>query len=81
MCAASCLHEIYFKVVFQNTVFIHICRCPGIYLLYKAEKPSLSVHPSVCTFWHDDNSAVSARIETGLARNESCVFEDHKVYF
>ena len=44
-------------------------------LLYKAEKPS------VCTFWHADISAVSARIETGLARNESCVFEDHKVYF
>ena len=52
-------------------------------LLYKAEKPSvyLSVRPSVCTFWHADISAVSARIETGLARNESCVFEDHKVYF
>ena len=56
-------------------------------LLYKAEKPSvclsvcLSVCPSVCTFWHADISAVSARIETGLARNESCVFEDHKVYF
>ena len=32
-------------------------------------------------FWHADNSAVSARIETGHARNESCVFEDHKVYF
>ena len=49
-------------------------------LLYKAEKPP--VCPSVCLhFWHADNSAVSARIETGLARNESCVFEDHKVYF
>ena len=48
-------------------------------LLYKAEKPS--VRPSVCTFWHADNSAVSARIEAGLARNESCVFEDDKVYF
>ena len=34
----------------------------------------------VCTFWHANISAVSARIETGLARNESCVFEDHKVY-
>ena len=49
-------------------------------LLYKAEKPSVCL--SVCTFWHADISAVSARIEkTGLARNESCVFEDHKVYF
>ena len=48
-------------------------------LLYKAEKPS--VCPSVCTFWHADISAVSAWIETGLARNEGCVFEDHKVYF
>ena len=47
-------------------------------LLYKAEKPSvcLSVH-----LRHADNSAVSTRIEMGLARNESCVFEDHKVYF
>ena len=48
-------------------------------LLYKAEKPS--VRPSVCLhFWHAYSSVVSARIETGLARNESCVFEDHKVY-
>ena len=52
-------------------------------LPYKAEKPfvCLSIRPSACTFWHADNSAVSARIEMGLARNESCVFEDHKVYF
>ena len=51
--------------------------------LYKAEKPSvcLSIRLSICTFWHADNSAMSARIATGLARNESCVFEDHKVYF
>ena len=50
------------------------------HLLYKAEKPS--VCPSVrLHFWHTDNSAVSAQIETRLARNESCVFEDHKVYF
>ena len=45
-------------------------------LLYKAEKLSVCLH-----FWHADNSPVSARIEMGLARNESCVFEDHKVYF
>ena len=44
-------------------------------LLYKAEKPS------VCTFLHADISIASAWIETGLVRNESCVFEDHKVYF
>ena len=36
---------------------------------------------SVCTFWHADNSAVSAQIEMELARNESCAFEDHKVCF
>ena len=49
-------------------------------LLYKAKKPSvcLSVH---LHFWHADNSTVCALIETGLARNESCVFEEHKVYF
>ena len=43
--------------------------------VHKAEKPS------VCIFWHVDNSAVSVRIKMGLAQNESCVFEDHKVYF
>ena len=33
---------------------------------------------SVCLhFWNAHNSAVSASIETGLARNESCVFEEH----
>ena len=51
-----------------------------LYLLYKAEKPSvcLSVH---LHFWHADNSAASAWIETGFARNERCVFEDNRVYF
>ena len=43
-------------------------------LLYKAEKPS--VRPSVCSFWHAHNSAVSASIETGLARNQSYVFKE-----
>ena len=28
-----------------------------------------------------DMSAMSVRIEMGLARNESCVFEDHRFYF
>ena len=53
-----------------------------VHLLYKAEKPSVCL--SVCLsvrLRHADISAVSAQIETGLARNESCVFEDHKVYF
>ena len=40
----------------------------------------MSVCPSDCSFCHADNSAVSARIEMGLVRNEICVFEDHKVY-
>ena len=43
-------------------------------LLYKAEKPSMH-------FWHADNSAVFASIETGLARNESSVFKQYKIYF
>ena len=46
---------------------------------YEAEKPPVCL--SVCTFWHADNSAVSVQIETGLDRNERCVFEDYKVYF
>ena len=46
------------------------------YLLYKAEKPSVRLH-----LWHADNSAVSSSIETLLAQSESCVFEDHRVYF
>ena len=53
----------------------------SILFYYIKLKSRLSVCLSVCTFWHADNSAVSARIETGLARNESCVFEDDKVYF
>ena len=49
-------------------------------LLYKAEKPSVRL--SVCLhFWHAHNSAVFASIETGLARNESCVIEEDYVYF
>ena len=32
-------------------------------------------------FWHADNSAVSASIETGLAESESYAFDDHRVYF
>ena len=47
--------------------------------IYKSEKPSVCL--SFCTFWHADSSAVLARIEMGLARNESCVFEDCKAYF
>ena len=43
-------------------------------LLYKAEK--LSVCLSILIFWHADISVVSALIETGLARNESCVIEE-----
>ena len=48
-------------------------------LLYKAEK--LSVCLSVLSFWHADISVVSASIETGLTRNESCVIEEDEVYF
>ena len=43
-------------------------------LLYKAEKPSVRLR-------HADNSAVSARIEMGLAQYGSCVFEDQQFYF
>ena len=44
-------------------------------LLYKAEKPS--VRPSVrLHFWYADISVVSASIETGFARNESCIIEE-----
>ena len=65
----------------------HTChsRCPSnnyfyLYLLYKAEKPSvcLSVH---LNFWQADNSVSSAWIETRFAWNERCVFVDHRVYF
>ena len=65
---------------------MHACTCTigQVHLLvyYIKLKSRLFVRPSVCLhFWHADNSAVSARIETRLACNESCVFEDHKVYF
>ena len=52
----------------------------NLYLLYKAEKPS--VRPSVClSDRHADFSVVYASIETRLARNESWIFWDHEVYF
>ena len=49
-------------------------------------KSRLAVRPSVCLsvrlhFWHAHNSVVGALIKMGLTRNESCVFEEHKVYF
>ena len=50
------------------------------FLLYKVEKPSVCLSVRL-HFWHADNSVVCALIETGLARNESCVFREHKVYF
>ena len=50
-------------------------------IYYIKLKSCLCACLSVCTFWHADNSAVSAWIETGLAQNESCVFEDLKVCF
>ena len=51
-------------------------------LYYIKLKSCLSVCLSVrLHFWHADNSAVCTLIEIGLARNESCVFEEHKVYF
>ena len=54
-----------------------------IQLLYKAKKPSVLpfISLSVCTFWNTHNSVISALIKTGLDQNESCVFEDCKVYF
>ena len=57
----------------------HISLSTTIY--YIKLKSHLSICLSVCTFWHTDNSAMSAQIEMGLAQNESCVFEDHKVHF
>ena len=57
-----------------------------IYYNYKVEK--LSVCLSVCIpssfhlhFWHIDNSAVSAWIETAHVQSKSCVFVDCRVYF
>ena len=41
--------------------------------LYIKLKSRLSVRPH---FWHADISVVSESIETGLARNESCVIEE-----
>ena len=36
---------------------------------------------SICLhFWHANDSAVSTWMEMRLAGNESCIFEDHKVY-
>ena len=43
--------------------------------LYKAES-----YLSVCTFWHSDNSAVSALNEMGLFKVK-VVSEDHRFHF
>ena len=58
-----------------------VVKCVIYYIELKAICSSvcLSVCPSA--FWHVDNSAVCALIEMGLALNESCVFEEQKVYF
>ena len=45
-------------------------------IYYIKLKSRLSVRLSVRIFWHADISIVSASIETGLARNESCVIEE-----
>ena len=59
----NALHEMVTCLVCSiRVLYIHVC----LNLLYKAEKPS--VCPSDR---HADISAVSASIETGLARNES----------
>ena len=52
------------------------------YLLYKAEKPSFYLTVRL-HFWQADNSVnvVSASIKMELAQNESCIFEEHKIYF
>ena len=52
------------------------------YLLHIAEKPSVcpSAYLLACSFWHADDSAVTASIDMGIAQIESYVFEDHKVY-
>ena len=45
-------------------------------LLYKAKKLSVHLH-----FWHADNLVISVWIEMELARNESCILVDDRVYF
>ena len=48
-------------------------------LIYKAEK--LSVCLSVFWYWVNNNSVMAAWIIVKLARCDSCVFWDHKIYF
>ena len=60
---------------FTPKVFFSILQYIYIYLLYKAEKPSVRLSVRL-HFWNAHNSVVSASIETGLARNESCIIEE-----
>ena len=58
----------------------------AMYFYYIKLKSRLFVCLSVCLsvrlhFWRNDNSAVCALIKARLAQNESCVFEEHNVYF
>ena len=48
----------------------------GVYLLYKAEKPSVRLH-----FLVEWIFAMDARIHVKLAQNEAPVFWEHKVCF
>ena len=50
------------------------------YTVYKAENRQ-SACLSVCSFCDAVMSVVSASIETRVSQNESCVFEEHEVYF
>ena len=59
--------------------FNHFNSLLAYFILYKAEKPS--VRPSIRSFLVAWISAVDARIDAELTRNEAPVFWDCKVYF
>ena len=54
-----------FMLIFEPENLIILIFC---YIKVKSRlSVCLSVHLSVCTFWHTDSPAVSAQIEMGLA--------------
>ena len=64
------------KTLLQTWLCVYKLMSCTTFIIYCINWKAVCLH-----FWHADNSAVFASIETGLARNESCVFKEHKVYF
>ena len=82
---AGGMYNVHYKSTFDGVItrvnfwILKVSLVSCLYLLYKAEKPS--VCPSVRIFLAVWISAMAARIDIGRARNDSYVFWRDEVYF